>query len=347
MIKAGIIGVNGYAGGEVLRLLVRHPEVEVAAVASRSQTDHLVSEIFPSMIGDKTGELRIVAVDAEEFAECDLVFLAVPHGVAAELAPGFLDQGKKVIDLGADFRFKDVEVYEAWYGVKHSAVSYLAEAVYGLPELYREQIKGARLVGNPGCYPTSILLGTAPLLKNGIEDVELLIADSKSGVSGAGRSPKPDLQYAEVEGSLKAYGLVRHRHVAEIEEVASDLAGREVKVSFTPHLVPMVRGLFSTIHLMMKDEITTEELTKVYQDFYQKEPFVTILPEPGLPQTKAVIYTNSCHISLRVDQRTKQIIILSALDNLIKGAAGQAIQNMNLMFGLDETLGLNFTGIWP
>ncbi|HEY8343698.1 MAG TPA: N-acetyl-gamma-glutamyl-phosphate reductase [Bacillota bacterium] len=347
MIKVGIIGVNGYAGGEVLRLLTHHPEVEVAAVASRSQANRLVADIFPSLIGHKTGEMRIVAVDAQEFSGCDLVFLAVPHGVAAELAPTLLEQGKKVIDLGADFRFRDVEVYEAWYGVKHAAASYLAEAVYGLPELYRERIKGARLIGNPGCYPTSILLGIAPLLKSGLQEVELLIADSKSGVSGAGRSPKPDLHYAEVEGSLKAYGLVRHRHVAEIEEVASDLAGREVKVSFTPHLVPMVRGLFSTIHLMMTEVITTEELTRVYQDYYQGEPFVSILPEPWLPQTKAVIYTNNCHISLRVDPRTKQIIILSALDNMLKGAAGQAVQNMNLMCGLDETLGLNFTGIWP
>ncbi|HHU51364.1 MAG TPA: N-acetyl-gamma-glutamyl-phosphate reductase [Firmicutes bacterium] len=347
MIKVGIIGVNGYAGGEVLRLLIHHPEVEVAAVASRSQTNRSVADIFPSLIGHKTGGMRIVAVDVQEFSGCDLVFLAVPHGVAAELAPALLEQGKKVIDLGADFRFRDVGVYEAWYGVKHSAAHYLAEAVYGLPELYRERIKGARLIGNPGCYPTSILLGTAPLLQRGLQEVELLIADSKSGVSGAGRSPKPDLHYAEVEGSLKAYGLVRHRHVAEIEEVASDLAGREVKVSFTPHLVPMVRGLFSTIHLTMKEEITTEELTRVYQDYYRGEPFVSILPEPGLPQTKAVIYTNNCHISLRVDPRTKQIIILSALDNLLKGAAGQAVQNMNLMCGLDETLGLNYTGIWP
>ncbi|HBR33540.1 MAG TPA: N-acetyl-gamma-glutamyl-phosphate reductase [Firmicutes bacterium] len=347
MIKVGIIGVNGYAGGEVLRLLARHPQVEVAVVASRSQSGREITTCFPSMRGNKVGDLQIVPVDPTEFSGCDLVMLAVPHGVAAELAPVFLHQGKKVIDLGADFRFNDPLVYEDWYGIKHAAPDLLNEAVYGLPELYRAQIKEARLVGNPGCYPTSILLGTAPLLKSGLQEVELLIADSKSGVSGAGRSAKLELQYAEVEGDFKAYGLVRHRHVAEIEAVATAIAGREVRASFTPHLVPMVRGLFSTIHLVLKEEMTTAELIRVYQDFYQGEPFVTILPEPYLPQTKAVNYTNNCHLSLRVDSRTKQLIILSALDNLLKGAAGQAIQNLNLMFGLEETLGLEQVGIWP
>ena len=347
MIKAGIIGVNGYAGGEVLRLFARHPEVEVSAVASRSQAGRIIQEIFPSMTGEKYGQLQIVSVDSKEFDECDLVILAVPHGVASVLAPGFLENGKKVIDLGADFRFKRQAVYEEWYQTKHSSPTLLEDAVYGLPELNRAKIKGARLVGNPGCYPTSILLGVAPLLQNGLQDIELVIADSKSGVSGAGRSPKPDLQYAEVEGGFKAYGLPKHRHVGEIEEIASGLAGREVKVSFTPHLVPMVRGLFSTIHLTLKEMMTTEEITRVYQRFYQEEPFVRVLPEPNLPLTKAVIYTNVCQIAIRVDVRTKQLIILSALDNLIKGAAGQAVQNMNLMFGFKETCGLELTGIWP
>lgn len=346
MVTVGIVGVNGYGGGELLRLLAEHPAVEVKAVASRSHAGKRVTEVFPSFWGYKYAEMTILPPDSPALSECNVVFLAVPHGVAAEMAPGLLGKGVKVIDLGADFRFKRVDIYEAWYKLKHSSPDLIPEAVYGLPELKRERISGARLVGNPGCYPTSILLGIAPLLKSGLVTTDLIIADSKSGVSGAGRSVRDELHYAEVEGGFRAYGLVNHRHTPEIEEIATWLAGREMKVSFTPHLAPMVRGIFSTIHIA-GGKNSTAELTELYQDFYRDEPFITVLPEPYLPQTKGVLFTNRCHLGVRVDARTGQIIILSVIDNLVKGAAGQAVQNMNLICGLEETLGLTAPGIWP
>lgn len=349
MVKAGIIGVNGYAGGELLRLLAGHPRVEITAAASRSQAGRRLEEIFPSLQGDKTGSLPVVPPEAPAFSDCEILFLCTPHGTAAKLVPEFLRQGSKraVIDLGADFRFRRVEIYEEWYKVTHAAPSLLAEAVYGLPELYREEIKTARIVGNPGCYPTASLLGMAPLLKAGVVKEGPVIVDAKSGVSGAGRSPKADLQYAEMDANFRAYGLVRHRHTPEIEEEAGRVAGREVRVVFTPHLVPVSRGLFATIHLPAARALSDAELFHIYRDFYAGEPFVVPLPEPFLPQTKGVLFTNRCQLAARFDPRTGQIIVLSALDNLVKGAAGQAVQNMNILYGFEETLGLTASGIWP
>lgn len=347
MINIGIIGVNGYAGGELLRLLTQHPLAEIKVVTSRSQAGQPVSQVFPSFRGTKWGELIISDLSSPALADCDLIFLAVPHGAAAELAFEFLEKGIKVIDLGADFRLKDTDIYEEWYKLKHPHPTLLQEAVYGLPELKRKEIKNARLVGNPGCYPTSILLGIAPLLKAGILGNQLIIADSKSGVSGAGRSIRNDLHFPEMEGDFRAYGLITHRHTPEIEQEASLLAGKEIKLSFTPHLVPVVRGIFSTIYLSAGKKCSTKELTELYQEFYRGEPFVTVLSEPDLPQIKSVSFTNRCQLSVRYNSRTDQILVLSVIDNLVKGAAGQAIQNMNILFGLEETMGLNFPGIWP
>ncbi len=347
MINIGIIGVNGYAGGELLRLLALHPQAEIKVVTSRSQAGQPLSQVFPSFHGTKWGELLISDLSSSALDDCDLVFLAVPHGAAAELAFSFLKKGIKVIDLGADFRIKNVATYEQWYKLEHPHPSLLNEAVYGLPELKRKQIKKARLVGNPGCYPTSILLGIAPLLRAGFLDGQLIIADSKSGVSGAGRSIRNDLHFPEMEGDFRAYGLVSHRHIPEIEQEASLLAGKKIKLSFTPHLVPIIRGIFSTIYLSSSKKSSTIEITKLYQEFYQGESFVTVLPETDLPQIKSVSFTNRCQIGVRYNPRTSQIIILSVIDNLVKGAAGQAIQNMNILFGLEETTGLNFPGIWP
>ncbi len=347
MVKAGIIGVNGYTGGELVRLLAGHPRVEIVAASSRSQAGRRLAEIFPSLRGVAAGDLPVVPPEDPAFSGCELLFLCTPHGVAARLAPEFLRRGGKVIDLGADFRFRSAELYEQWYKVTHAAPSLLAEAVYGLPELHREEIKKARLVGNPGCYPTATLLGMAPLLKAGLVKEGPVIIDAKSGVSGAGRTPRDDLHYAEMYGDFRAYGLTGHRHTPEIEEEAGRVAGREVLVIFTPHLLPVSRGLFATIYLPAARSLSNAELFEIYQDFYTGEPFVLPLPEPFLPQTKGVLFTNRCQVAARFDPRTGQIIVLSALDNMVKGAAGQAVQNMNLLYGFDETLGLETPGIWP
>ncbi|HBG16838.1 MAG TPA: N-acetyl-gamma-glutamyl-phosphate reductase [Firmicutes bacterium] len=347
MIKTGIIGVNGYAGGELLRLLAAHPEAEATVVASRSQAGQTVAQVFPSFSGTNWGELLISDVSSPALAECDLIFLAVPHGVAAELVPGFLEKDIKIIDLGADFRLKEPATYKDWYNLKHPQPALLKEAVYGLPELKRSEIKNARLIGNPGCYPTSILLGLAPLLAAELLDDNLIIIDSKSGISGAGRTAQSELHFPEADDNLRAYGLIRHRHIPEIEQEASLLAGKNVAISFTPHLIPVVRGIFSTINLSTRQKSSTQELTELYQEYYQGEPFVTVLSSPDLPQTKSVLYTNRCQLGIRYDERINRIIILSVIDNLMKGAAGQAIQNMNILYGLEETTGLNTPGIWP
>ncbi len=347
MIKVGIIGVNGYGGGELLRLLAAHPEAEVTVVASRSQAGRTIAQVFPSFRGTRWGHLVVSDQSSPEFDECDLVFLALPHGVSAACAPTFLAKGIKVIDLGADFRLKEAAVYAEWYNQQHPHPELLQEAVYGLPELNREEIKKARLIGNPGCYPTSILLALAPLLPTDLRADGVIIVDSKSGISGAGRTTKDELHFPEADQDFRAYGLVKHRHLPEIEQEASKLAGKEVLVSFTPHLIPVSRGIFSTLNLAAGRATSTQELTELYQAFYEKEPFVTVLTGNDLPQTKAVLYTNRVQLAVRYDSRTNRIIILSVLDNLVKGAAGQAIQNMNLLFGLKETTGLDAPGLWP
>jgi len=345
VIKVGIYGGSGYTGEELLRLLVSHPGAKVVAATSRRFAGVPVAEVYPVF----SGLTDLVYTDASPEAVADLVdivFLALPHGVSMEFAPIFLKAGRKVIDLSADFRIHAEATYEAWYG-RHKAPGMLQEAVYGLPELHRESIRNTRLVANPGCYPTSIILGLAPVLKSRWIDTDSVIADSKSGVSGAGRDPQIASLYCEVAGGFKAYKVGGHRHTPEIEQELSALAEREMKISFTPHLLPVKRGILSTIYAKLSKDVTAEEATALYQAFYREEPFVRICRSGQFPNLSSVVGSNYCDIGVTVDKRTGRIIIVSAIDNLIKGASGQAIQNMNLMCGLKEETGLPAIALFP
>jgi N-acetyl-gamma-glutamyl-phosphate reductase len=345
MIKVGIYGGSGYTGQELLRLLLGHPDVEVVATTSRRFAGVPVADVYPVFAG--LTDLVYHDDPPEKVAAlADLIFLALPHGVSMDAAPVFIQSGKKIIDLSADFRLRDVASYEQWYG-RHKAAGILREAVYGLPELYRDQIRKTRLVANPGCYPTSIILGLAPALRSRWINVESVIADSKSGVSGAGRDPQIDSLFCEVDGGFKAYKVGRHRHTPEIEQELSVLAGQEMKVSFTPHLLPVKRGILSTIYARLNGDVTAEEATALYQAFYIEEPFVRVRRSGQFPNLSSVVGSNYCDIGVTVDKRTGRIIIVSVIDNLIKGAAGQAIQNMNLLCGLKETTGLPGIALFP
>lgn len=340
MIKVGIVGASGYTGGELVRLLAGHPEAKVTAITSRSHAGKKLEEVFPVFAG-WDGPVFAGSDSPEGVADCDLVFLAVPHGVAMEIAPALLAKGQKVIDLGADFRFRDPQVFETWYKHEHSQPELTkTAAVYGLPELYRDRIKQAQVIGNPGCYPTSIILGSYPFIKAGIIDLKRIIIDSKSGVSGAGRKADLAYNFSELVGNFKAYGLPNHRHTPEIEQELSLLAGEPVVVSFTPHLLPVARGILTTLHLELTQPLTTAEAEQLVVEAYRDEPFVKLIKAPALPELKGVVGTNFCHIGVRVDARTGQLIVISVIDNMVKGAAGQAVQNMNLLFGLAETTGL-------
>lgn len=347
MIKVGIIGASGYTGGELIRLLAGHPGARVSAITSRTHAGKRLEEVFGVFAG-WDGPVFGGSDSPEAVEECDVVFLAVPHGVAMELAPALLARGQKVIDLGADFRFRDPQVFETWYKHSHAQPEMTrAEAAYGLPELYRSKIASARVIGNPGCYPTSIILGSYPFLKAGVIDPTRIIIDSKSGISGAGRKAEQSNLYPEMSGNFKAYGLPNHRHTPEIEQELSLLAGKPVVVSFTPHLLPVSRGILTTLHLELTQSLTTAEAEELVAAAYQNEPFVKLLGSPGLPELKGVVGTNFCHLGVRVDSRTRQLIVISVIDNMVKGAAGQAVQNMNLMFGLPETMGLLQWPIFP
>lgn len=340
------MGATGYTGVELVRLLSLHQEVELVALTTQSYEEQEYDQVYPSMTGyvDK----KCVSQDSQDFiAESDVIFVALPHGHAVPVAREALKQGKKVIDLGADFRFDRREVYEQWYKVEHSGEDLLEEAVYGLPEIRREAIKGARLIANPGCYPTSIILALAPALKHGLIDPDSIIIDAKSGVSGAGRKLTLSSHYGEVNEGVHAYGVAGHRHTPEIEQELGKLAGKEVRVSFTPHLLPMTRGILSTIYAQAQEGLTEKKLRETYGEFYEHEPFVHLLPPGQWPHTKWVYGSNNCLLGLTLDTRTGRVIICSAIDNLVKGASGQAVQNMNLMFGLPETTGLKFPGIYP
>ncbi|AEF93159.1 N-acetyl-gamma-glutamyl-phosphate reductase [Desulfotomaculum nigrificans CO-1-SRB] len=346
MIKVGIIGATGYAGAELVRLLSRHPQVEFGALTSQSYAGKLIWEVFPHLYGlvdDRLEELNL----PELVANCDVIFTALPHGHAMPVAEAVWQQGKRLIDLGADFRLKDAAIYQSWYKTEHTAVDLLASAVYGLPELYRRQIKDSRIIANPGCYPTSAILGLAPLLTNRLINPESVIIDAKSGVSGAGRGLSLKTHFSETTGNFQAYGVATHRHTPEIEQELSMLAGVPLTVSFTPHLTPMVRGILSTMYAKLNQDMTTGEVLAIYRRFYEGERFVRVLPEGMLPSTKAVAGSNCCDIAVTVDTRTKRVIVLSAIDNLIKGAAGQAVQNLNVMLGLPEDTGLDFAGMYP
>jgi N-acetyl-gamma-glutamyl-phosphate reductase len=346
MLKVGIIGASGYTGGELIRILTQHPMVEIAAITSRTHEGKKLEEVFPSFVG-WDGPVFSGSDSPEGVAGCDLVFLAVPHSVAIQLAPPLLAKGQKVIDLGADFRFRNYQTYEKWYKLEHSQPDLTKNAVYGLPEIYRNQIREAKVIGNPGCYPTSAILGIYPALKNGLIDPVSIIIDSKSGVSGAGRKAEVAYLYPELFGNFKAYGIPSHRHTPEIEQELENIYGGEITVSFTPHLLPVARGILSTIHLKLKQKMTTAQVTDIYSNIYKGEPFVKVIPEPALPDLKGVIGTNCCHIGLRVDERTGSLIVVSVIDNMVKGASGQAVQNMNLMSDFPETMGLSQWPVYP
>lgn len=345
-IKVGIIGVTGYTGGELLRLLLTHPFVDIKKAASRSNAGNDVTQVHPQL--SKLITLVEDDIESENFAEdLDAVFLALPHGKSAPLVKKFKEIGVKAIDLGADFRLKNVAEYKDWYELDHECPELLAESVYGLPEIYREKIKKSNIVANPGCYPTSVILGLAPLLKKKIINPQEIIIDSKSGVSGAGKTLTQQSHYPDMNENLLAYKVGTHRHTPEIEQELSLLGGTKIRVSFTPHLIPMNRGILSTIYAQGDNSLTNTDLEKIYLEYYQNSPFIRIRDKNNLPQTKWVLGSNYCDIAPIFDPRTGKIIIISAIDNLVKGASGQAIQNMNLMFGLEETTGLLFPGMYP
>jgi N-acetyl-gamma-glutamyl-phosphate reductase len=344
MIKVGIIGATGYTGNELVRILAQHPEAEITAITSRTHAGKKLEEVYGNFTG-WDGPTFSGSDSTDAVAGCDVVFLALPHGVALEMVPSLLEKGQKVIDLGADFRFRDAATYRTWYKLNHTQEELTKTAVYGLPEIHRKEIRRAMLIGNPGCYPTSVILPVYPLLKEGLIEPDRIIIDSKSGVSGAGRKAEFAYNYPELFGNFKAYGLAGHRHTPEIEQELSHGAGKEVKVSFTPHLLPVARGILSTIHLTLAKDVTTQEVEEVLARYYQGEPFVKIIKEPQLPELKWVIGTNCCQIGVRVDRRVKQLILVSVIDNMVKGASGQAVQNMNLLCDLPETMGLQQQ--WP
>lgn len=345
MVKVAIYGASGYTGQELLRLLLRHPRVEITAVTSRRYAGVRVSEIFPLF----TGIIDLTYVDAspEQVSEyAEVVFLALPHGVSMKVAPFFLDAGKKVIDLSADFRLKDVDVYEKWYE-KHVVPHMLHDSVYGLPELYRDAIVSSRFIANPGCYPTTVILGLAPMVKFGLIDTTSIIVDAKSGVSGAGREPQVGTLFCEVDEGFMAYKVGRHRHTPEMEQELSLLAGKSVKISFTPHLLPLSRGILSTMYATINEEVTVADLVDVYRSFYKECPFVRIYRAGMFPNVSSVRGSNYCDIGFAVDGRTRRVIVVSVIDNLIKGASGQAIQNMNLLCGFTEETGLTMLPLFP
>ena len=345
MLKVGIYGASGYTGQELLRLLIRHPEVEVVALTSRKFKGTPVSDVFPVFEG--LSDMKFIDAAPDDVADLsDIVFLALPHGVAMEAVPLFLKAGSKVVDLSADFRLRDIKLYEQWYK-EHTVPDLIKKAVYGLPELYRDNIKAAKLVANPGCYPTGVILGLAPVLKEEWIDFTSIIVDSKSGVSGAGREPQTGSLFCEVSESLKAYKINQHRHMPEMEQELGLLAGADVKISFVPHLVPMNRGILNTIYAELRERVSTSDLIDLYKEFYSGEEFVRIYKAGTFPAVSSVRGSNYCDIGLTVDGGTGRVIIVSAVDNLIKGAAGQAMQNMNLMCGLSENSGLKLISLFP
>ena len=343
MIKAGIIGGTGYTGVELLRLLVQHPRAEVVTISSRSEKERPVADVFPSLRGYT--ELCFSDPDEADLESCDVVFAATPNGVAMTHARALMEEGVRLIDLSADFRIVDVSEWSRWYQLEHTCPELVAEAVYGLPEINRERIRDARLVANPGCYPTTVILGLTPLLEEGLVKPKELIADAKSGVSGAGRGASVATLFCETSDSFKAYAVPGHRHLPEICQVLTRVAGESVGLTFVPHLVPMIRGIEATLYGQLND--TSVDLTRLYQERYAGEPFVDVMPEGSHPDTRSVRGSNTVRIACHRPQNGNTAVILVVEDNLIKGAAGQAIQNMNLMFGFEEAEGLKAAALWP
>ena len=344
MIKTAVLGATGYAGIELVRILSGHPDAELKILGSQSFDGQPISEVYGNF--GHVLDLNCEKLDLERVSECDVAFTALPHGASKDVIPLLIERGLKVIDLSGDFRYDDVRVYEEWYKQEHSAPELLKESVYGLPELHREEIKKARLIGNPGCYTTCSILGAYPLLKSGIGKPDNIIVDAKSGVTGAGRGLGLPYHFCECTENTKAYKVAAHRHTSEIEQELSKAAGEEVIISFTPHLIPQKRGILSTIYVNLNKKCTTEELTALYKDFYKDEYFVRVKDAGILPETKHVAGSNFVDIGIVVDERVNRAVIVSALDNIFKGAAGQAVQNMNLLFGLDEKTGISNAGFY-
>lgn len=342
MLKIGIVGGTGYTGVELLRLLADHPETRVEVITSRSNAGTPVADVFPNLRGKF--DIQFSQPDVDSYQNCDLVFFATPNGVAMGQAKALLDKGIKLIDLAADFRIQDIETWEKWYGEAHACPSLVEQAVYGLPELNRDAIKTASLVANPGCYPITVILGLLPLLKNGLIEPSSIIADCKSGVSGAGRNANIATTYSELSESVKAYAVTGHRHLPEIRQILQSI-NNQAELVFIPHLMPMVRGLHATVYADANN--TDTNIQQVFENFYRDEPFVDVMPAGSHPETRSVKGANHCRIAVHYLDTSKKYVVLAVIDNLVKGAAGQAIQNMNLMFGLNETTGLNAPGMMP
>ena len=342
MIKVGIVGGTGYTGVELLRLLALHPEVRLHAITSRADAGTPVSQMFPSLRG--LVDLQFVHPDEAHLETCDLVFFATPNGIAMQQTKALLDQGVKVIDLAADFRIRDIGLWEKWYGMTHACPELVEEAVYGLPEINRDRIRSARLVANPGCYPTAVQLGFIPLLEAGVIEEIGLIADAKSGVSGAGRKAEIPTLFAEASDNFKAYGVAGHRHLPEIRQGLSGIVGREVGLTFVPHLTPLIRGIHATLYGRLTRDV---DLQALFEKRYENETFVDVMPPGSHPETRTVRGSNRCRIALHRPQGGDTVVVLSVIDNLVKGAAGQAVQNMNIMFGFAEDAALNIVPLLP
>ena len=345
MIKVGIVGGTGYTGVELLRILSQHPEVSLQAITSRKEVGLAVADMFPSL----RGKVALKFCDPAEAGldKCDVVFFATPNGIAMQQTKSLLDAGVRVIDLAADFRIKDVAVWEKWYGMPHACPELVAEAVYGLPEVNRDSIRGARLVANPGCYPTAVQLGFLPLIEAGVVDTDHLVADAKSGVSGAGRKAEVQTLFAEAADNFKAYAVPGHRHLPEIKQGLSAAAANPVGLTFVPHLTPMIRGIHATLYAQLTGKINDADLQNLFEKRYAKEPFVDVLPTGSHPDTRSVRGSNVCRIAVHRPQGGDTVVVLSVIDNLVKGAAGQAVQNKNLMFGLPETMGIDHVPLLP
>jgi N-acetyl-gamma-glutamyl-phosphate reductase len=343
--RVGVIGATGYTGVELLRLLLRHPEVEVAALTSQKYAGVPIDQVFPSLMGHL--HLKCEELSIDQISErTDFVFTAVPHKTAMETVPLFYRKGKRIVDLSADFRIKDPAIYERWYQ-KHTCPELLPESVYGLPELHREKIRRAKIVGNPGCYPTGALIGLIPLVNERMISFENIVVDSKSGVSGAGRDVVLGSLFCEVNEGVKAYNIFKHRHLPEIEGELSQLAKKKIMVNFVPHLIPMDRGILTTLYVNFTQKVTTDDALKVFEDYYSKEPFVRLYPKGRIPNTKGVRGSNYCDIGIVVNDSDGRGVVVTAIDNLVKGASGEAVQNMNIMLGYPETMGLDILPLWP
>lgn len=345
-IKIGIVGGTGYTGVELLRLLASHEHADVVAITSRSEAGICVAEMFPNLRGFYD-DLAYSEPDSELMKTCDLVFFATPHGVAMSMAHELVNSGVKIIDLAADFRIENLEEWSKWYGMEHTCGDLMSKVAYGLPEWYRESIQQAAIVANPGCYPTSILLGAMPFIQKGWVDMNAIIADGKSGVSGAGRGAKVGMLGAEMSESFKAYAVAGHRHQPEIAEKMTDLSGQPVGLTFVPHLLPMVRGMESSIYMTLSEDISEAELHAHLVETYQNEPFVDVMPLGSLPETRMVKGTNMCRLTVYRPQGARTVVVTSVIDNLVKGAAGQAVQNMNVLFDLPEQTGLRQVALMP